>query len=341
MSSCYHPLRALRVWNVENINTGDNVPKSKVVVLKGQYDPDAVPINMPENSEYIPLPCGRCIGCRLQYSREWADRCMLEATYHKDSWFLTLTYDDDHLPRPFEGSDRNPLVKRDLQLFVKRLRRTTGQKIRYFACGEYSPSGRPHYHIILFGLHLDDLKIQKYDRKNGFVYYTSDVIYNCWYPESDSSKSKEERSSNGFHLLTSVSWDTCAYTARYVMKKQKGEGSSVYEKYNYTPEFTIMSRKPGIAAKYFEDNPEIIEKPKYIPTNDGSKMIRSNKYFDKLFDIYYPDEIESIKENRKNQALKNDFFKSQITSMSYKDRLRSEEINKAAAIMSLKRKEVK
>ena len=341
MSSCYHPLRAIRTFNVENINTGDKVPKAKITVLKGQYNPDNIPVNMPPNSEYISLPCGKCIGCRLQYSREWADRCMLEATYHKDNWFLTLTYDDEHLPKCKEGSTIHPLVKRDVQLFMKRLRKYTGQKIRFFACGEYSPSDRPHYHIILFGLHLDDLKIQKKDPKNGFVYYTSDVISRCWYPEEDSGMRPEQRSCNGFHLLSSVSWDTCAYTARYVMKKQKGAGARKYEEDNYTPEFTLMSRKPGIAARFYEDNNDIVIKPHYIPTENGAKLVKSNRYFDKLFDIDYPNDLVCIKEDRKKQQLKNDFFKSELTSLSYADRLRSEEITKAAQISSLKRKEVK
>lgn len=94
-------------------------------------------------SDFIEIPCGQCIECRLQYARDWANRCMLEAQYHDENWFLTLTYDDDHLPDRHElvNCDTGEIVpspivslnKDELSAFMKRLRKNTGQKIRFLA----------------------------------------------------------------------------------------------------------------------------------------------------------------------------------------------------------------
>ena len=332
--ACYHPLVGVRSLT-PNPDTG----KFPVRIFKTEYKPE---LKQEYGDNYILIPCGRCIGCRLKYSREWADRCMLEASYYKHNWFLTLTYDDNHLPECHNGSPVHPLVKRDLQLFIKRLRKEfPNDHIRYFACGEYgSKSMRPHYHVLLFNCPLQDLTIHKRDFNNGFIYYISDTISRCWYPESDNELPRESRSSLGFHLLTELTWDTCAYTARYVMKKQKGKNSSVYEEYNYPPEFTLMSRKPGIGRQFYEDHNDIVIKDYYIPTRNGAKLVKSNRYFDRCFDIDYPNDLEFIKEDRLRIAEKNEFLKSNVTSLSYQERLLSEEKNKEAVTKILKRKEL-
>ena len=151
---------------------------------------------------------------------------MVEAEYHDDNIFLTLTYDNDNLPAPLENSPINPLVKRDLQLFIKRLRkRFPDQRIRYFACGEYGgASMRPHYHLILFGLKLDDLKLL-YKNDDQFRYYTSDSIHSCW--------------NYGYHIITSVNWETCAYVARYIVKKQYGAGASLYDLHRIADQYQV------------------------------------------------------------------------------------------------------
>lgn len=326
--SCYHPLRALKFNFPEPIVDEDGkVHKSKIIFLKGEYDPEKLPY-VPDNAEYISIPCGRCIGCRLDYSRTWADRCMLEAEYHENNYFLTLTYDNDNLPECRTGSPVHSLSKRDVQLFMKKLRRRfPNDRIRYFGCGEYgSKSMRPHYHLLLFGCPLEDLQLFKRDLDNNYLYFISDTIRDCW--------------DYGNHLITELTWETCAYTARYIVKKQKGIGAEIYEKYNYEPEFVLMSRKPGIARQWYEDHKDIVFQEHYISTKKGSKIIKSNKYFDSLFDIEYPDDMEYYKQKRKEIAEINCKLKSNLTSLSYIDMLASEEINKEASIKSLKRKEL-
>lgn len=313
--SCYYPLIGKYLPGI-NVNTG----RQDVIVISGRYSPDL--------KNAFPIPCGKCIGCRLDYSRQWADRCMLEAQYHKHNIFLTLTYDNEHLPPCRDGSPVHSLRKRDLQLFMKRLRKKFGdQTIRFYACGEYGSSAksfRPHYHLILFGLELPDLKLL--NKKNGFLYYTSDTISNLW--------------PYGFHIASDVSWDTCAYVARYVMKKQKGKGKEIYEELNFEPEFTLMSRRPGIGKQYYDDHNDIVVNDTYIPTKDGSKRIRSNRYFDKLFDIEYPNTLEFIKEDRKISALQREWLLDSQSSMDFLERNEAAALVKSSQIKALKRKEV-
>ena len=104
------------------------------------------------------LPCGRCIGCRLERSRMWALRCVHEAQLHSENSFITLTYNDDHIPR--DGS----LNKKHFQDFMKRLRKSIApKKVRFYHCGEYGPKLlRPHYHAILFGHQFDDLELHSH-----------------------------------------------------------------------------------------------------------------------------------------------------------------------------------
>lgn len=98
-----------------------------------------------------PFPCGNCLPCRINKARTWQHRIMLEARSHLESSFITLTYDDDHLPRNARADPE--LRKKHLQNYFKRLRKRINQPFRYFAVGEYGDkSGRPHYHACLFGL---------------------------------------------------------------------------------------------------------------------------------------------------------------------------------------------
>ena len=102
----------------------------------------------PSGDNNLTLPCGQCIGCRLERSRSWAVRCVHEAYMYDDNCFITLTYDNDNLPLTGDGL---PTLDRDaVTLFLKRLRFRFPHTIRYFGCGEYGDKlSRPHYHLIL------------------------------------------------------------------------------------------------------------------------------------------------------------------------------------------------
>lgn len=178
----------------------------------------------------IKIPCGRCAGCRLEHSRQWAVRCMHEKRMHTASCFVTLTYDDKHLPI------NRSLVKRDLQLFMKRLRKLYPAGIRFFACGEYGEKTiRPHYHLLLLNSDFADKRLVKTGPE--YNLYASATVSKLW--------------PMGNHALGDVNFYSAAYVARYCMKKITGKNAAAH--YNgREPEFIVMSRRPGIGTSYVE-----------------------------------------------------------------------------------------
>lgn len=289
-------------------------------------------------SEFIELPCGQCHECRLNRSRQWADRCMLETQYHNQSLFLTLTYDNEHLPvREVlceETGELAPvayLVKEDMAKFMKALRQEYAKKydnnLRFFGCGEYgSETMRPHFHIIVFGLLLDDL-VFHHKNFQGDDFYTSATLDKVW--------------KKGFIIASDATWQSCAYTARYIMKKHMGKDADFYEQNGLTPEFVNMSRRPGIARQYYEDHPELWDNEFIsISTHQGGKDIFPPKYFEKLYESDFPEEAALRKENKqifmeekKEAILAN-------TSLSWVDYLKLKDYNLKRTLNSLPRKEI-
>lgn len=220
------------------------------------------------------VPCGRCTECRLQHSREVATRVVLEALDYTDNWCITLTYDDDNLV--FGGEGRATLVPPDLKKFMKDLRRYfeyhynhTG--IRFYACGEYGDkNARPHYHLIVFNLPLlaQDVFIAKGEKsETGEDLFISPIIDDLW--------------SKGRVRLNTLSWKYAAYCARYIMKKQLGKKSTVYDDLKIVPEFTRGSNRPGIGYNYLKAHEEKIIHDEGILLNIGSKVqkVPIPKYF--------------------------------------------------------------
>lgn len=343
--SCYHPLKA---WQIGFHPSGKPMYKitsydvHHVVHRFGQwidfYEPTLT--NDGDNAVYnfLEIPCGKCIGCRLKYSRDWALRCMNELEYHDKACFITLTYNDEHLPVPNKIIDNDgcitdspvhPLCKRDIQLFIKRLRKKfKNSKVRYFACGEYgSRSMRPHAHIILFGVDFSEDRIffkKSYDNK--FNYYTSPTLDDLWHGYENGS----DLGQLGFAMVCDVSFDTCAYVARYVTKKKYGKEADFYESLAIPPEFSLMSRRPGIGRMYFEDNYEKIYKYDEIIISDtnGGHKFKPPKYYDKLYDMVVDDLTSgALSDKRREIAENHQKLKSNLTSLSYLDSLISEEAN--------------
>lgn len=188
----------------------------------------------PKDGKNIMLPCQRCNGCRLEYARQWAQRCCDEMTLWKRNTFVTLTYADDALT--YGGSEHGILVPRHLTLFWKRLRKS-GPRFRYFAAGEYGERRhRPHYHAIIFGHDFSDKTYQT--TKNGYHYYSSRSLNRIW--------------GHGDCIIGDATFESASYVARYVMKKRKGKDSKYYKENGITPEFVVMSRRPGIGAEFYD-----------------------------------------------------------------------------------------
>lgn len=289
--SCYHPQTAV-VLGVDP-STG----KKKLKFLGANVAGTA----LYPGKEVLQVPCGQCIGCRIDRSRQWANRCMLELQYHDSAYFVTLTYDDFHVPKSYypdpetgEAHTSYTLCKRDFQLWMKRLRKKfSDDKIRFFACGEYGgQTKRPHYHAIVFGLHLNDLVKYKTVKEGDsyYTYYNSDSVQETW--------------PNGFVVVGEVTWESCAYVARYVTKKLSGEQAEFYKNFNLVPEFSDMSRRPGIARRYYDDHGKDIYENAYInvSTPKGGRKFKPPRYFDRLFDIDCPGALDELKERRKRNA---------------------------------------
>lgn len=175
--------------------------------------------------EHIVAPCGKCIECLEKYSSEWAFRCMLEASQYENNCHLTLTYSD--APKSVQ--------RRDLQLFIKRLRKAISPlKIRYFGCGEYgSKKLRPHYHLVVFGWYPEDAYFWK-KSPSGIDLFRSPFLEKIW--------------TLGFSTVAYVDFNACKYTAKYLQKLQPVSS-------DMTPPFTCMSTRPGIASNFvsFDD----------------------------------------------------------------------------------------
>lgn len=296
--SCFHPLLGISLGVKEN----------------GKDDYRIIPYDDQKKKDYeaagvkvVEIPCGRCIGCRLEYSRQWANRMMLELQYHDSAYFVTLTYSDDFVPRmpvsdPETGEytrDSYSLRKDHLSKFIKHVRKHfPDDKIRFFGVGEYgSKTVRPHYHVIIYGLHLDDLKLYKRTPQGDFL-YTSEKLSKCWSNYVKFPSGREIYDQIGWVVVAPVTWETCAYTARYVTKKMSGPLGDWFISQNMELPFSLMSRRPGIARQWYEDHPDWTEKEYINIGGDKPRKFRPPKYFDRILEEDIPEVFMSRKEVR-------------------------------------------
>lgn len=265
---CFHPLQA---WKR---------PDGGIVFSEVKSD----------GGQSLDLPCGRCVGCRLERSRQWASRILNEAKGHDCNSFVTLTYAPQHLPPG--GS----LDYADFQRFMKRLRkRLHGQKIRYYMAGEYGEQlERPHFHACLFGC---DFSFDRslWSNKGGFRLYRSPTLEQCW--------------SFGHSLIAELNFETAAYVARYVMKKITGSMADDHyrkvdpdtgEVYQLTPEFNRMSLKPGIGHDFITKYMDDVYPHDYLVVN--GKRTKPPRYYDKQFEKVDPDAFDNLKADRALEA---------------------------------------
>ncbi|WNK12809.1 MAG: replication initiator protein [Microvirus sp.] len=281
----------------------------------------------------IQLPCGQCIGCRLERSRVWAARCMHEAQMHEENAFITLTYNEENLPS-------RSLQHREWQLFVKRLRKSLlparraglpatsspllGKKISYYMAGEYGAiHRRPHFHACIFGWSPND-KIYWRTTGSKSRLYTSLQLENLW--------------RKGFTSVGDVNFESAAYIARYIIDKKTGPGAWKYYEHiddatgeitNLLPEYNKMSLRPAIGKNWLDTysndaypNGEILIR---------KRKTKTPKYYDKLYKKWEPELYEEMKMRREIQALE---YRKDNTP----ERLKAKETVKAAQINALIRK---
>jgi len=259
------------------------------------------------------VPCGYCIGCRLDRCREWAVRCVLESTEHEKNCFLTLTFDDEHLQkREFPES----LDVKDVQGFMKRLRWHCDNgifygpdnslffarnRIRFFQSGEYGTQfGRPHYHVILFNMDFPDKYFFKYS-PSGEKLYRSDFLERLW-PFGHSS-------------IGSLTFQSAQYVAKYITLKHTGKDVGLHYAWDLDidedtgelcvlstlkPEFSTMSRRPGIGKLWYDKFKGDVYPHDYVVMN--GKKVKPPKFYDSQFEYENPDDYLILKRNRKISA---------------------------------------
>lgn len=239
------------------------------------------------------VPCGQCIGCRLDHSRQWALRCLHEAKEHESNCFLTLTYDDDHLPLD------HSLNKTHFQSFMKHLRHAVSPtKIRFFHCGEYGEKlSRPHYHALIFGYDFPDKVLLK-QGKNPL--YTSPELSKIW--------------KRGFSTIGEVTFDSAAYVARYATKKINGKGKTDHywyddretgETFPLQQEYITMSRNPGIGDNWYEKyKADVFPSDMVVTLRDGKSYINSApRYYAEKYKEEDPEAYKQLKHRREIHAL--------------------------------------
>lgn len=282
---CFHPLYSIR-FNF-HLNPDTNKPIVKVIgaVSKIENPKFGTWVDSAGKSfTGFAVGCGKCIGCRLEYSRMWAIRLMKEVSTSKASCFITLTYDDENLPIGKIPTLYHPHFIEFRDRLRAHIRYHYGKdvKIKYFMCGEYgSKNFRPHYHAIITGFDFPD-KVEEYQR-GGYSHYQSELLTKLW------RKGRTE--------TCDVSFDTCAYVARYITKKITGEEAKDYYD-GFQQEYATCSK--GIAYEWFcKYKSDIYNTDRMVIHRNGRNYImRPPRYFDFKLEQEDPALLEFIKAQR-------------------------------------------
>lgn len=321
---CYHPLDAW-IHRSQKTELGKNL-------LLFSYNPKYCNGPTPD----LQTPCGRCIGCRLAKSREWAVRCMHEASLYWDNCWLTLTLNDEYKDTRSNPYSLERGQKSEITRFLKRLRKKYGEGIRYFYCGEYGETcffcnkserdcyekgcanyypwrGRPHYHVCIFN---HDFPNKRYYKSiNGCPHYTSDDLDALWTDPVTGLNM-------GYATISELTPDSAAYTARYSLKKITGDLAEQddpitqikhYQRINpdgviidLIPEYNNMSRGSkklgtgGIGKGWLDTFPsEVLDNDSVL---FKSLRIKPPRYYDNKLALIDPYTLDENKQNRIDKA---------------------------------------
>ena len=325
--SCYKPL--IRLYNPNNKEISGRVYSlARLSQLSGKqlkYE------NLMYNPKVMLIPCGQCIGCRIRQREDWTTRIELEARdYPKEEvWFITLTYDDDHVPGmivktgeimrkvqyTWKPGEKRPdsvqiLLYEDIQKFLKRLRKDYKGKLRYFVAGEYGEqTARPHYHMILYGWRPTDLENLYKIHHNG--YYTSKWLADLW--------------GMGQIQIAQAVPETYRYVAGYVTKKMyeiDNKKANEYYELGQTKPFACMSLKPGLGDHYYQEHKAEIWRQGYIQCTNG-KRAQIPRYYEKQMEAENPQRLWRIKQNRQKNAIEQK--RLQLEAQDYKTVLETKE----------------
>ncbi len=246
----------------------------------------------------VSVPCGRCHSCLSKRRNDWSFRLEQELKVAYSAYFITLTYDDEKIPRNNVGQPT--LNKRDVQLFIKRLRKANikfaqqrsdsnfkrsinpiRNKLRYYACGEYgSNTDRPHYHIIMFNLSPEFI----IEDKTGLT-----QIQNIW--------------KHGYVHIGKCNAATIAYTTKYVLKK------SGTVKKGRQGEFSLMSRKPALGANYLCNSTYHQNRKESLVKNSSGRIQRMPRYYKEK--IFSKDQLKEITKTTEQKLIELELLEDQ------------------------------
>lgn len=296
----------IKDWNFA-INKNPLAKESSKLIIKN--NPDFV-----ECLKYINVPCGKCEECLKSRARGWAFRILKEAEQYENNYFITFTYDDEHLPvKPIFNMQTgefktyaSTLIKSEISDFNKKLKTYLKRKgfksdFRFYGIGEYGDNThRAHYHVIYFNLDLpNDLQFYKYD--NGNIYFTSEFLNSIW--------------NRGFVVVGALDIGSACYVARYCDKKQQRSDAEkfIISSYEIQPEFSVMSRRPGIGSYYLDKIEDNIKNGVYTLSCRGNDFSIPIYYSKKLKEIMDPNDLVYY-EMRNNMLIKNNFNRDLLLS---------------------------
>lgn len=250
------------------------------------------------------VPCGKCLACRINRRREWTQRLLHEASNSSSAYFVTLTYNEDYLPYNEETGEPK-VSKTDVQEFFQNLRNACRKdlvKIRYFIGSEYGDLGRPHYHAIIFNLPRRFIDLPCKDWRPGLPLATKKGKY-----ISLINRQLNDIWQKGFVSIGELNRQRCGYCAKYFVDKADYPDGGV-------PNFSLMSRRPGIGSDYAES---ISSKVRYYGLHsclaDNGKYLKLPRYYDKK--IFTDEErkarlTDELLANLSQQVLESDVFDS-------------------------------
>lgn len=257
------------------------------------------------------MPCGQCLYCRVNQSRQTAVRCMHEASLYSSNSFVTFTFDNESLKKMCpDGS----ISVKHMQDFMKRLREADARlreksglpvrNIRHLYCGEYGGNtNRPHYHALLFNCDFPDKKL--YKKRRLASYYNSDFLHSLW--------------PYGYCVIGDVEYASAAYCGRYVTKKITGKKS--FDHYQgRQPEFARMSNKPGLGYDWLIQNfKDVYPSDEIVMTNsERAFKMRPPRYYDKILEKLDPEMYLMVKEKRLQRSLEDEPISySQVLTEGY------------------------
>jgi len=278
----------------------------------------------------LELPCGKCAQCRVARAQEWALRCHHEAQFHRhddgspNAAFVTLTFENEGLAfRELKyGTHPLSLSVRDWQLFAKRLRQHIARqhrrrekklglvpsdppKFKFFAVGEYGREKlRPHYHVLLFGWDFSEDRVQCTD-EGGMSFFLSPTLEKLWgYGRTD---------------IRPMTPETINYVCRYVVKKLTGEDANRFlqridpdtgDVITVAPEFAVMSRNPGIGARWFDRFKDDVYPDNFVILK--GRPTRVPRYYANRLKQQDPERAEAVADKAKEKAKK--FLPEKITN---------------------------